>query len=98
MPLLTLEQSYRWDPGYGLPAEKQKHIIGVAGLLWGEALQDINRITYMAYPIALALAEAGWSKIENRSWNNFKNNLVPHLSDLMRQGISFRVPFELYRP
>lgn len=98
MPLLTLEQSYRWDPGYGLPAEKQKHIIGVAGLLWGEALQDINRITYMAYPRALALAEAGWSKMENRSWNNFKNNLVPHLSDLMRQGISFRVPFELYRP
>ncbi len=98
MPLLPLEQAYRWDPGYGLPAEKQKHIIGVAGLLWGEALQDINRITYMAYPRALALAEAGWSKMENRSWDNFKNNLVPHLSDLMREGISFRVPFELYRP
>lgn len=95
MPVLTLQQAYQWDPGYGLPAEKQKHIIGVAGLLWGEALQDINRITYMTYPRALALAEAGWSNPENRNWESFKANLIPHLTDLMRQGVSFRVPFEI---
>ncbi len=96
MPVLTLSQSYNWDPGYGLPAKQQEHIIGVAGLLWAEAMQDINRITYMAYPRALALAEAGWSSPENRNWENFKTNLVPHLSELMKRGISFRVPFEIY--
>lgn len=95
MPLLTLQQAYNWDPGYGLPTEQQQHIIGVAGLLWGEALQDMNRITYMAYPRALALAEAGWSKIENRSWEKFKENLLPNLAYLMRQGVNFRVPFEI---
>ena len=96
MPVLTLSQSYNWDPGYGLPAKQQEHIIGVAGLLWAEAMQDINRITYMAYPRALALAEAGWSSPENRNWENFKTNLVPHLSELMKRGISFPVPFEIY--
>lgn len=97
MPLLTLEQAYKWDPGYGLPAEKQQHIQGVAGLLWGEAMQNANRITYMAFPRALALAEAGWSQMKNRSWEQFKENLPPHLSDLMRKGVSFRVPFEIYK-
>ena len=98
MPLLPLKQAYDWDPGYGLPLQEQAHIIGVAGLFWGEAMQNIDRITYMAYPRTIALAEAGWSKVENRSWEKFKENLLPHLSALMREGISFRVPFEVYRP
>lgn len=96
MPVLTLEQAYAFDPGYGLPAENQAHIIGVAGLLWGEAIPDIHRITYMAFPRALALAEAGWSQMENRSWESFRKRIYPHLSDLMRKGVSFRVPFEIY--
>ena len=95
MPLLSLQQAYTFDPGYGLPQEKQSHIIGVAGLLWGEAMKDMNRVTYMAYPRALALAEAGWSRMENRSWESFKSRMYPLLSDLMRKGVSFRVPFEV---
>ena len=42
-----------------MSAEDQAHIIGVMGTLWGEAIRDINRATYMAYPRAFALAEAG---------------------------------------
>ena len=55
----------------------------------------MNRITYMAYPRALALAEAGWSLPENRNWESFKKRLVPQLFDLIREGVSFRVPFEI---
>ena len=50
MPVTTLEKSYQFDPGYGVPAEDQAHITGVMGTLWGEAIRDINRATYMAYP------------------------------------------------
>ncbi len=96
MPLLPLQQAYAFDPGYGLPQEKQMHIIGVAGLLWGEAMKDMNRIMYMAYPRALALAEAGWSRMENRDWESFKRRMHPLLADLMRKGVGFRVPFEVY--
>ncbi|MCM1031493.1 MAG: beta-N-acetylhexosaminidase [Oscillibacter sp.] len=95
MPLLPLQQAYAFDPGYGLPQEQQAHIIGVAGLLWGEAMKDMNRVTYMAYPRALALAEAGWSRMENRDWESFKKRMYPVLADLMRKGVSFRVPFEV---
>lgn len=98
MPVTTLEQTYRFDPGYGLPDKEQQHIMGIMGTLWGEAIKDINRVTYMAFPRALALAEAGWSQMDNRDWESFKERMYPNLYDLMRSGVSFRVPFEIVEP
>ena len=95
MPVTTLERCYQLDPGYGRPAEEQAHVIGVMGTLWGEAIKNIHRVTYMAFPRALALAEAGWTQMEHRDWESFKERLYPNLSDLMRSGVSFRVPFEI---
>lgn len=93
MPITTLEQVYSFDPSYG---EEHPMIYGVMGTLWAEAIPDINRLTYMAYPRALALAEAGWSQSQCKDWISFKERLVPVLSALMQDGISFRVPFEIY--
>lgn len=95
MPVTTLETSYQFDPGYGLPSTQQAHIIGVTGTLWGEAIKDINRATYMTYPRGLALAEAGWTQMEHRSWESFKERMYPNLTNLMKQGVFVRVPFEI---
>lgn len=62
------------DPGYGLAHDEQSHIIGIMGTMWGEAIRDINRVTYMAFPRALALAEAGWTDMQHRSWEGLKND------------------------
>ena len=95
MPLSTLENCYKLDPGYGRPADEQRHVLGVMGTLWAEAIADVNRATYMAFPRALALAEAGWTQMEQRSWDSFKERIYPNLTDLMRSGVSVRVPFEI---
>lgn len=95
MPLTSLETCYRFDPGYGKPLAEQTHILGITGTLWGEAMKDINRVTYMAYPRALALAEAGWTRMEFRDWDSFKVRLYPNLFNLIKQGVSVRVPFEI---
>lgn len=95
MPLSTLENCYKLDPGYGRPADEQSHILGVMGTLWGEAIKDINRATYMAFPRALALAEAGWTEMPQRDWPSFKERMYPNLTDLMKCGVSVRVPFEV---
>ena len=97
MPITTLETVYAFDPGYNLPPDKQAHILGVNGTLWGEAITDINRATYMTYPRGLALAEAGWTQMENRNWDSFKKRLYPNLTELMKRGVSIRVPFEIAR-
>ncbi|MBR2301330.1 MAG: beta-N-acetylhexosaminidase [Bacteroidaceae bacterium] len=96
MPITTLEQSYRLDPSYGLPNEQQTHIQGVMATMWAEAIKDINRLNYMFFPRGIAIAEAGWSTMEQRNWESFKERLIPNLNDLMQRGVSFRVPFEIY--
>lgn len=97
MPVITLEKCYQFDPGFGLPAQDQAHIQGVMGTLWAEAIADINRATYMAYPRGLALAEAGWTQMEFRNWESFKHRLYPNLTNLMKKGVSVRIPFEIVR-
>lgn len=95
MPTTTLKRSYEFDPGYGLPAEEQSHISGVMATLWGEAIADINRATYMTYPRGLAIAEAGWSPMSRRDWNSFRDRMWHNVSDLMQSGYSVRAPFEV---
>ena len=95
MPVTTLETTYKLDPGYGLPQKEQSHIIGIMGTLWSEAIRDINRVTYMAFPRALALAEAGWTQMPQRSWESFKERIYPNITNLMKKGVSVRVPFEI---
>ena len=95
MPVTTLEQSYKLDPGYGLPQDGQAHIQGVMATLWAEAIRDINRLTYMTFPRGMAIAEAGWSNMENRSWESFKKRIYPNIMDMMKSGVSVRVPFEI---
>lgn len=90
MPRTTLERAYTLDPG------DNANILGVMGTLWGEAIPDINRACYMTYPRALALAEAGWTQMPQRSWSSFKLRLRPVLGDMLGRGISYRAPFEVY--
>lgn len=97
MPTTSLQKAYELDPGYGQPMEKQQHILGVMGTLWGEAIRDINRATYMTYPRGFALAEAGWTEMKNRSWDSFKERVYPNLMLLMKSGVSVRAPFEIAR-
>lgn len=95
MPITSLENCYKLDPSYGLPHDKQEHILGVMATMWAEAIKDINRVNYMFFPRGIAIAEAGWSEMKNREWDSFKERLYPNLTDLMKCGISFRVPFEI---
>ncbi len=94
MPVTTLRKSYEFDPGYGLPVEEQAHIKGVMATLWGEAIQDIHRASYMTYPRGLAIAEAAWTPVNLRSWNGFRERMWPNISAMMREGTSVRVPYE----
>lgn len=97
MPITTLEQTYTWDLRENIGVVGDNHIIGIMGTLWGEAIKDINRAFYMTYPRALALAEQGWCQRERRSWQRFIQALPWQLGDLLRSGISFRAPFEVYQ-
>lgn len=91
MPVTTLRQAYRLDPGMG---GNPPHLKGVMCALWGEAIRDINRVCYMAFPRAMAIAEAGWTEMDRRGWDSFINRVYPNISTLMKAGVPVRAPFE----
>jgi hexosaminidase len=94
MPITTLEQTENFKPYYDLPDNQTRHIIGIMGTLWGEAIRDIDRANYMTWPRGLALAEAGWTRQEFRNWDSFKKRMYPNILELMKNGTSVRAPFE----
>lgn len=95
MPVTTLQQSYRLEPTAG---KEYPNIAGVMATLWGEAIVDINRLFYMTYPRAMAIAEAGWTLPERRSWPSFVERLYPNITTLIKSGVAVRAPFELALP
>lgn len=96
MPVVTLERCYQFDPGYGRPADQQKYILGCEGTLWAEHLVELDQITYQAFPRALAVAEAGWTQMERRSWESFKKRAKPVIQNLNKQGVKTYWPKEVY--
>ena len=94
MPVTSLKASYDLDPAWGMGEDFEKNnLFGVAGTLWSECINSPERIYYQAYPRSLALAEAGWSFLKNRSWEGFLTRLKPTVKDMMRRGITFSMEY-----
>lgn len=89
MPVTSLKDAYALDPAWGMGAEFEKNnLFGVAGTLWSECINTPERISYQAYPRAIALAEVGWSTANVRSWDGFVKRLKPTMKDMMRRGVT----------
>jgi hexosaminidase len=76
--------SFEPIPTDDLTPEQQKNIIGVQGALWSEYLDRPARIMeYQSYPRISALSEIGWSKKEDKNWEDFYGRLThSHLQRL----------------
>ena len=84
--------SFEPIPSDDLTPEEQKKIKGVQGALWSEYLDRPTRfVEYQSYPRISALSEIGWSKKENKNWDDFYGRLTnSHLQRLANMGIAFR--------
>ena len=85
MPTTTLERSYKLDPAYGRPEKATEHIIGVQATMWAEHLPTLNHLLYRTYPRAMAIAEAGWSPMDVRSWDNFRRKVADHRAFVLKR-------------
>ena len=90
---LPLEKVYGYDPAPdSLSRETASHIIGTQANVWTEYMTTPQKVEYMAYPRALALAEIAWSPQRAREWAFFKARLPAHLRRLDALGIGYRPP------
>ncbi len=73
---LPLEKVYNFNPiPKELTKEEAKHVLGAQGNVWTEYITSPEKVEYMAFPRAIAMAEVGWSNPNKRNYQDFAYRL-----------------------
>jgi len=88
---LPIDTVYAYDP---VPAEldeqQRHHILGVQGQVWTEYLSTPEKVEYMAFPRACAMAEIGWTALDRKDFDEFTRTLGYHLRRLDYLDVNYR--------
>lgn len=87
---LPLEKVYQYEPVPAeLNAEEAKHILGVQGNVWTEYMETPEKVEYMVYPRACAIAESGWTAKAKKNWPNFGLRMKTHFERLAAMKVNY---------
>ena len=87
---VPLKEVYDYNPvPEVLKPEERQYIKGVEACVWTEYMETPQRVEYMAYPRALAVAESGWSNPSGKDWENFVERLQDHFGRLDARGVNY---------
>ena len=90
---LPLEKVYSYDPAPATMSEDvARYILGVQANLWAEFIVTDEHYEHMLWPRAIAIAEIGWSKPENRNYELFRERAVKIVDAMLADGYT---PFDL---
>lgn len=93
--LSTLEDVYAYEPiPETFTPEQARLVLGAQGNVWTEYMKVPEKVEYMVYPRAIALAEVVWSSPEARDLAGFMARLDAILQRLDALGVNYRKPPE----
>jgi hexosaminidase len=74
--VISAADVYAFEP---MPAaiapEQRRHVLGLQGNVWTEHIRTEERVAWMSFPRAAAVAELGWSLPERRGWEGFERRM-----------------------
>jgi hexosaminidase len=71
--VVSLADVYRFQPlPPALDASQRAHVLGLQGNLWTEHIRTEDRLAWMAFPRAAAIAELGWTQEPRLDWDDFR--------------------------
>ena len=86
---IEVDSSYMWDPANYVDGIGRDQILGVEAPLWSETLVTMDDIEYMLFPRMPGVAEIGWTKQEDRKWEDYKTRLANQAPRWETMGINF---------
>ncbi len=90
LEVVSLEDVYRFsleDPT--LSPAQMRRVLGVQANIWTEHIQTDERVQWMTWPRAAALAEVAWSPAARRDWPSFLRRLVPMVARYQALGLHY---------
>jgi hexosaminidase len=88
--VISLRDVYDFDPmPPGIAANQQQHILGLQANIWTEHIRTEDRLAYMTFPRAAAVAEVGWSAPEQHDWNSFLRRLPSEFARYRALGLRY---------
>ena len=89
---LPLEKVYSYEPiPEELEPEFHQYILGAQGNVWTEYMRSEEKVWYMAFPRALAMAEVGWLQPDRKNFDHFQARAKATLDRLRLRGVTGRV-------
>lgn len=90
----SLEKVYNFsDSLYSGMSKWKDQVLGIQANLWTETVASKRRLEFLLFPRIAALAEAAWTKENNRDYQDFLSRLKPHLLQYKNEGIYYFNPF-----
>ena len=88
--VITVHDVYDFDPvPPGIAENQQQHILGLQANIWTEHIRTEDRLAYMTFPRAAAVAEVGWSAPEQHDWNSFLRRLPSEFARYRALGLRY---------
>jgi hexosaminidase len=88
--VVSLADVYAFEPrNAALDESASHHVLGLQANLWTEHMQTEDRVQWMTWPRAAAVAELGWSTHANRKWPDFLRRLVPMFGRYAAFGLTY---------
>ncbi len=85
----TVEAVYNYMPMHYVPAGLQPKYMGVQANFWTEWVEDASKLEYLMLPRLAAVAEAGWTPQELRSYSDFEKRLQTEVQYYNAKGLNY---------
>jgi hexosaminidase len=87
--IISVRDSYAWEPSTYLPNVPESAIIGLEAPLWSETVVKREDFDFLAFPRLAAVAELAWTPSPLRAWEDFRVRLGAHGPRLQALGVNF---------
>ena len=85
---LSLEKAYEYDPGKLVGPANMSHVLGGQGYNWSECVPTESELQWTLFPRACATAEALWSPVEGKSFDDFLGRMKVHRKRLLNERVN----------
>lgn len=89
----SLKWVYDYNPLNNADAKKNEALIlGIQANLWSEVIPTGERVEYMTFPRALALANIAWTGGTEKNWNLFQQHVAAQYKRLDALNVHYKMP------